>query len=330
MDRSADACTDFYALACGGLIRNVEIPADKAAWGPAQELQLHTEELLRSMLEKAAAQPGEDPVQKKLGAWYGACMDEAAIEKAGAAPLKPLFALVSKVKDKKTLEAAVIELHKRGISPLFGITSQQDFTPTATTTWTPTPRRRRSAIFTAPTYLDTDAKTTEIRDFYRAHVERMLALTGDKPKAAKTAAEDILRIETALAKLAQDKVVRRDPYQIYHKIDRRGLAEAAKGFPWDEYFKGLGFADIKDVSVNSVSYFSGVDALLAAEKPPRGAATCGGTSSPRRRRASARPSSTSASPCARSSSARRSWSPAGSAACSRPTAPWASSSRRST
>src|SRR5262249_37302514 len=36
---------------------------------------------------------------------------------------------------------------------------------------------------------------------------------------------------------------------------------------WDEYFKALGFPDIKDVSVNSVSYFTGIDALLAAEKP---------------------------------------------------------------
>ncbi len=113
IDRSADACTDFYQRACGGLIKHVEIPADKAAWGPAQELQLHTEELLRGMLEQAAKQPGDDSVQKKLGTWYGACMDEAAAEKAGTAPLKPLFSVIDKVKDKKTLYAAITELHKR-------------------------------------------------------------------------------------------------------------------------------------------------------------------------------------------------------------------------
>jgi predicted metalloendopeptidase len=127
LDKGADACQDFYQVACGGLVKNVEIPADQARWGPAQELQLHTEELLRAMLEKDVKEPGDDPVRKKLGAWFGACMDEPAIEKAGAGPLKPLFAIVDKVKDEKTVDAAVIELHRRGIFPAFSVGSQQDF-----------------------------------------------------------------------------------------------------------------------------------------------------------------------------------------------------------
>jgi predicted metalloendopeptidase len=265
LDRSADACQDFYRLSCGGLLKNVEIPADKAAWGPAQELQLRTSELLRSVLEKAAQKPGDDPVQKKLGAWYGACMDEAAIEKAGNAPLAPLFAVVDRVKDKKTLYAAVIELHKYGIFSVFSVGSQQDFKDA--TLVIAGLDQDGLGLPDRDYYLLDDAKTKEIREFYRAHLERMFALSGDKPAKAKQATEDVLRIEMALAKLAQDKVVRRDPYKIYNRIDRRGLAEAAKGFPWDDYWKGLGFSDIKDVSVNSVPYFTGVDALLASEKP---------------------------------------------------------------
>ncbi len=95
----------------------------------------------------------------------------------------------------------------------------------------------------------------------------MFTLAGDKPAAAKKAVEDVMRIETALAKIAQDKVARRDPYKIYNKIDRKGLAETTKTFPWDAYFKALGFPDIKDVAVNSVPYYAGLDALMAKEKP---------------------------------------------------------------
>ena len=265
LDRSVDACQDFYQLACGGLLKNVEIPADKSAWGPSQQLQLRTEELLRTMLEKAAHQPGDEPIQKKLGAWYGACMDEPAIEKAGVTPLKPLFAVVARVKDAATLDAAVIELHKRGIFPLFDIGSQQDFKDA--TLVIAGLDQDGLGLPDRDYYLDDDAKTKDVREAYRTHVQRMFALAGERAAASKQAAEDVLRIETALAGLAQDKVSRRDPYKIYHKIDRQGLDEAAKGFPWSDYFKGLGFPEIKDVSVNSVPYFAGIEALLRGEKP---------------------------------------------------------------
>ncbi len=265
LDRGADACQDFYTLACGGLIKNVEIPADKAAWGPTQELQLRTEELLRSLLEKAAKDPGGDPVQSKLGAWYGACMDEAAVEKVGFKALMPLLDVVNKVADRKTLAAAVIALHRRGIFPLFDIGSQQDFKDAQQVI--AGLDQDGLGLPDRDYYLTDDATTKEIRAFYRGHVERMMALGGARLPAAKKAAEDVLRIETALAKLAQDKVVRRDPYQIYHRVERRGLVEAAKGFPWDDYFKSLGFPGIQEISVNSVPYFTGVVALLAKEKP---------------------------------------------------------------
>ena len=265
MDRSVNACEDFYSLACGGLLRTVEIPADKSSWGPSQELQLRTEEYLRDTLVKSAKQPGADPVQKKLGAWYGACMNEAAIEKAGLKPIKPLLDVVAKVKDEKTLYAAILALHKHNVFPLFDVASQQDFKDA--TLVIAGLDQDGLGLPDRDYYLLDDAKMKEIRDFYQGHVERMLGLAGDKPAAAKKAAAEIVRLETALARLSQDKVVRRDPYKIYNKIDRQGLAETAKRFPWDGYFKGLGFAGIKDVSVNSKEYFAGIDALLASEKP---------------------------------------------------------------
>ena len=51
-------------------------------------------------MRKASAQ---DATAKKLGDFYASCMDEAAIEKAGTAPIKPLLDKATKVKDAKTL-----------------------------------------------------------------------------------------------------------------------------------------------------------------------------------------------------------------------------------
>ena len=33
LDKSADACTDFYQFACGGWIAQNPVPADRASWG---------------------------------------------------------------------------------------------------------------------------------------------------------------------------------------------------------------------------------------------------------------------------------------------------------
>src|SRR5277367_5138919 len=74
MDRTADPCDSFFAYACGGFVKNTVIPSDRATWGTTQIIEKSNEELLRDVLEKDAKSPGEDPVAKKIGDYYAACM----------------------------------------------------------------------------------------------------------------------------------------------------------------------------------------------------------------------------------------------------------------
>jgi putative endopeptidase len=99
LDRTADPCHDFYRYACGAWLDRTEIPKDKAQFGTFNAIYDRNELILREILEQAAQDPGSDPVLQKLGAFYGSCMDEPAIEKAGTSALAPLFAITSKVKD---------------------------------------------------------------------------------------------------------------------------------------------------------------------------------------------------------------------------------------
>ena len=78
MDPSAKPCENFYAYADGGWLAKNPIPADFPEWGAFSELQQRNVESLRKILEQLAreaptAAPGSD--ERKLGDFYGACVD---------------------------------------------------------------------------------------------------------------------------------------------------------------------------------------------------------------------------------------------------------------
>ncbi len=90
IDKSVDPCVDFYQYACGNWIKNNPIPGDQPTWISFNEVYEHNLVVLRQILEKASANdPNRGPVLQKIGDFYASCMDEAAANKAGYAPLKP-------------------------------------------------------------------------------------------------------------------------------------------------------------------------------------------------------------------------------------------------
>src|SRR5581483_7770907 len=91
MDRSANPCVNFYQYACGNWIKLNPIPADQPRWDVYGKLHDDNLRYLWGILEEASkASPKRTPNQQKIGDYFGSCMDEGAVEKAGAAPLQPL------------------------------------------------------------------------------------------------------------------------------------------------------------------------------------------------------------------------------------------------
>jgi putative endopeptidase len=262
LDRTVDPCTDFHQFACGGWLKSTEIPADRARWSRFNEISDRNQAELRRILEAAQKGTGD----KRLGAFYGACMDTAKVDHDAAQPLEPLLKLTKRAYTAKSLADVLAELHKERIFAFFDISGDQDFGDA--TKVLANLDQNGLGLPDRDYYTKEDDKSKEIRKAYGEHVKRMFTLAGLRAKEIDTATEDVLRIETALAKASKTKVERRDPQKLYNKMDRAALAKLAPNFPWDAYFKGLGIPDIKEVNLTHPPFFTAVSDLVKAEKAP--------------------------------------------------------------
>jgi putative endopeptidase len=260
LDRTADPCEDFYQFACGGYIAKTEIPADKPRITSFDVIQDRNLEYEKGLLEQAVAKPGSDPVLQKLGAFYGACMDEAAIAKTGLAGVRPLLAKISSVKDAKSLAAVVTALHAGGISVLFHYSSDPDSADV--THVIGGIDQGGLGLPDRDYYVKDDPQTTKVRDAYKKFVTELLVDAGRSPAEAAKQADGVMALETDIAKISKDKVARRDPKGMYNKIDLPGVQKQMPDFDWPKFFTAVGTPGQKDIDVSSPEFLAGLDQLM--------------------------------------------------------------------
>src|SRR5262249_51121274 len=90
-------------------------------------------------------------------------------------------------------------------------------------------------------------------------------LLGDAPAAAKTNAETVMRMETALANASMTRVERRDPYKRKNKIKLAELDQLVPNFDWQAYFGELKAPRFEIVNVAPASFFKQVNTQLTSE-----------------------------------------------------------------
>jgi putative endopeptidase len=261
MDKSANPCTDFYQYACGTWMKKNPIPPDQSRWGRFSELEERNRSVLHSILEEAAKpDPKRDAVTRQVGDFYAACMDEKGINARGLAPVEPDLKRIRDLKDKTQLASELAHLHRAGVGSLFEFSSGQDFKDS--TSVIAQFDQGGLGLPDRDYYLKDDPKSVEIRQKYVAHVQRMLELAGQKPDQAKAAAASIMRLETELAKGSLDRVSRRDPEKVYHKMTKKELEALGPQFQWNQYFTDAGAPPFQNINVSWPDFVKTVDAQL--------------------------------------------------------------------
>ena len=219
MDLSADPCTDMYKFACGKFNANHPIPADQPDVDPFYVLfNVNTQEL-NSILEKAeAGGAARSPDEQKIGDYFKACMDTDAINAAGLKPIRPLLDEIDALDDspagRAQLPTLIGKLQGEGVNVFFGYGEQQDLKDA--TKQIAFIQQGGLGLPEKDYYLRTGDKDVKIREQYVAHVAKTLTLAGSTPERAQKDAQNILVMETALAKASLGVVDMREPEKTYH------------------------------------------------------------------------------------------------------------------
>jgi putative endopeptidase len=261
LDASVSPCDDFYQYACGGWMKATEIPSDRARFSRGFDTISDQNELtLRTLLQELAANPkgSQVPHAQALGDFWASCMDESKLEGAD----KELKAFLGKNAVKKSADVPrlVGKLHRVGIGVLLNFGSSQDLKQSSQVIgWLD---QGGTGLPDRDYYLATEGKMKEVRDAYAAHVARVFELLGRKKEQAQAASDRVLALELRLAKASLDKVARREPRNLDHRLELEGLVKEAPGFDWATTLKQMGAGDVKAINVAHVPFVKELEALV--------------------------------------------------------------------
>ena len=260
IDETVSPGDDFYRFANGRWLDTHPVPPEYGAWGSFHEVQVHNEDLLRGLLQAAAADPLTSWASV-AGAYFESGLALDAITQAGIEPLAGYLAQIDAVADVDDLRAVAARLHPFGVSILFGMYVSPDFEDSD-----------RYLLYIGQGglglperdyYLRDDERSVELRELYRAHVAAQLSNLGDNPETAKQNAAAILELETAFAGDSYTATQLRDVDLTTNKVGRDELGEVMPRFDLNRYLDVIGAAEVSAVNLNNPGFFTAIDSLVA-------------------------------------------------------------------
>ena len=255
MDKSVQPGDDFYAFANGTWAKNTQIPADKSNYGMFTALGDLSQARTREILDAAKGDPNS-----MIGRNYAAYLDSAAVEAKGLAPIQPWLNKIRAV-DKPGLAALLAEADRNGVQHFFGgFVGQDDKNPDV---YIYTMFQGGIGMPDRDFYLKENDRNTKLQAAYLKHLENVLTLAGEANAAAR--AKALYDFEKQIAAVHWDKNDSSDATKVYNKMTIAELAQAAPGFDWSTFIRGMGVKE-DSLLVSQPSAFTG-EAKLIADAP---------------------------------------------------------------
>ncbi|MFD3002541.1 M13 family metallopeptidase [Pontibacter toksunensis] len=265
MDVSVKPGDDFYTYASGTWLKNNPVPAKETRWGSFNLLRDFNIKAVQDILNEAAANKNAPAgsAEKRVGDFYAAAMDSAAIDKLGYTPIKKDLKRVGSVKDTKAILNEVAYLRTSGAgSPMFGFYVGQDrkdvnnMVPQLSQGGTTLPDRDY--------YLKDDARSQKIQEAYKKYITSLFTLTGVPQAKAQQNAETIFNLEKKMAQAQMARVEMRDPYKTYNKFSVSDFSKTTPNIDWKTMLAKMKVTGEDTILVSNPAFFKELDGLIKA------------------------------------------------------------------
>lgn len=271
MDTTVSAGVDFYQYATGGWQKMHPLPADHSRFGSFDVLQENCNRQLREIIDSVAAQKNlrAGSIEQKIARLYNSAMDSVRLNEESGYAVEAFLACdgyqCSPDITAQWLGKVWPRMQRQGVMGLFDFYIGADEKDS---------RNNILSIYQGGLtlgqkdyYLDTDAETAKIRLAYAKYIVDLCTHMSFAPKDAERIKDDVIRIETRLAKASRSMTELRDPEANYNKMSYAELKKSFPGIGWDGYFANFGIKGLDSVIVGQPEAIREAEAVLVTEKP---------------------------------------------------------------